>query len=71
MRMRDGAERARPRRVIVKNILRGQLDDNCETRASEEECEEDFVEDNAIKYVDPREVVGGPSLPGGGDATTW
>lgn len=45
MRMRDGAERARPRRVMVKNILQDQLEGKRETRDCacriEKECEEE------------------------------
>lgn len=66
VRMRDGAERARHRRVIVKNIL-SQLMVRYETtecvicRTRGRQCH---------KIRGSCEVVGGPSLPkhsGGGD----
>ena len=66
MRMRDGAERARPKRVMVKNIL-SQLKVRYETT----ECV--IYRRQCREIYGPSEVVGGPSLPkhsGGGDATT-
>ena len=72
-RMRDGAEKAKPKRVIVKNILY-ELGKTSETI---DLCEmwRRLVEGQCNYVVHARWLAnGGPSLPnpsGGGDATTW
>ena len=71
--MSDGAEKAKPKRVIVKNILY-ELGKTSETSDCVR-CGEDCVGRQCNYVVHARWLAnGGPSLPnpgGGGDATTW
>ena len=74
-RMRDGAEKAKPKRVIVKTIL-DEVGKTSETSETSDcvRCGEDLWGDSAIMWFTRWLANGGPSLPnpgGGGDATTW